>query len=109
MNLGAQLCSESLGDFSAILPLPRLPAQQPKTRSTFGVRNRYIVLGSICYAGIKIKSFFLIESNFCKAIQVNAKLIDFEFYLKIEHMLQYLREVRQISAFNEGILSTILT
>lgn len=40
-----------------------------------------------------------IESNFCKAIQVNLKFADFEFYFKIDHVIEYLCEVRRISVF----------
>ena len=38
MNLGAQLCSESRGEISAMLPLPWQPAHQPKTQSAYCAR-----------------------------------------------------------------------
>ena len=43
------------------------------------------------------KAYFSYESNFCKAIQVNAKLMDFNFELKVEYISQYGREARRIS------------
>ena len=49
-NLMAQHCSESQLSNAAVDQLPRLPAQQPKTRSAYDAHSHYEVLGSICYA-----------------------------------------------------------
>ena len=50
------------------------------------------------------KVYFPLKSNFFKAIQVNTKITDFEFFLKIDHMLRYGRKARRISNFEGRIL-----
>ena len=68
----------------------------------------FIMLLSTGIERIKTKFFFTLESNFFKAIQVNAKFTDFSCYLKIGYILQYGRKLRRISEFESRFLRHVL-
>ena len=72
----------------------------------FSVNLNFIAtLNSVKYWNQKFqnKVYFPLKSNFFKAIQVNTKITDFEFFLKIDHMLRYGRKARRISNFGARI------
>ena len=68
----------------------------------------FIMLLSTGIERIKTKFFFTLESNFFKAIQVNAKFRDFDFYLKIDYILKYGCKLRRISNFETKFLRQFL-
>ena len=81
--------------------------QEIHQMALFSVNLNFIAtLKSVMYWNQKSqnKVYFPLKSNFFKAIQVNTKITDFEFFLKIDHMLRYGRKARRISNFEGRIL-----
>ena len=95
MNLGAQLCSKSQSAILSNAAATRLPAQQPKSRSTSGARDRYVVLGSI-YSGLfKINTQrpeFELPWNHCEVTE-RGKFLQHRAWFRLQASQAALRQV----------------